>query len=429
MIKKILISLLFVVSCNAEYIYTVDELIVEALKNSPDIEMSKLDFEASQQRYKQSFGGYLPKVDISANASHINEKDMPLFNKDAEANLVSGTLSANQLIYDFGKTSGNVGNTQELSKAYDAALKEQIIKKKRDIKITYYSILKNLALISVNEESIKLNESQLYRSKKYFLAGIRTKVDISDAQVRVLKAKISLKTSQYDLQNSYAALDRIVGFDDKHNRYKVYKPTVNLQKNLYKTLKIYDLDMDDAIEYAYKNRPELMEFRYRSKAQKELQKTASSRYYPNIYLNGNYNKISADKYSDILDKERWDAGIYLNWNLYTGGSDKAKIQEQEILTQKSNSLYQKKKLLIKEEVTKAYISVNKTRENVKLSQNLLELSKEKFNQITKQYEHGLSDYIQLQEARQGYVDAMAELVINYYNYYSAIAILDNSIGR
>ena len=69
------------------------------------------------------------------------------------------------------------------------------------------------------------------------------------------------------------------------------------------------------------------------------------------------------------------------------------------------------------------------KDSVELSQSLLEVSDEKFDQASKRYEHGLSDYIELQEARQGYIDSKASLVVNYYNYYSAVAVLDNSIGK
>ena len=69
------------------------------------------------------------------------------------------------------------------------------------------------------------------------------------------------------------------------------------------------------------------------------------------------------------------------------------------------------------------------KDSVELSQSLLTASEEKFDQAQKRYEHGLSDYIELQQARQGYIDAKSSLVVDYYNYYNAIAVLDNAIGK
>lgn len=40
-----------------------------------------------------------------------------------------------------------------------------------------------------------------------------------------------------------------------------------------------------------------------------------------------------------------------------------------------------------------------------------------------------SDYIELQQARQGYINSKASLVVDYYNFYSALAVLENAIGK
>ncbi len=429
MIKKLLVLHILLLSLYAQKIYTVDELIIEALKNSPDINISKLDLKGSKKRYDQQFGSYLPKVDLYADANYVHSNDMPLIDPDFSDTVISGSLNVDQLLYDFGKTTGNIANAKENIKSFDALLKESIIKKKRDVKLAYYNILKNKALIRVNQESIKLNKAQLQRSKRYFKAGIRTKVDISDAEVRLIKARIELQNSKFDLQNAYALLDRTVGFEQIGYTYRVYEGKIDLDKPLYDKLPAYDLSMKEAIRYGYKHRAELQSSLYQIAAQKELEKVTRSSYFPSLHVNGNYLKSSASDYPSFLDKDQYYAGVYLNWNLFSGGSDKARIEEQKIRTQKTSSEFRRKKLLVKEEITKAYITLNKSKAQVKLSQNLLKLSKEKFEQVSKQYKYGLSDYIELQEARQGYIDAKASLVINYYDYFRSMAILDATIGR
>ena len=428
MIKKILFLHVIFSTLIANEVYTVDELIVKALKNSPDIDISKLDLEASKKRYTQAFGTYLPKVDLQANTTYIDAKETTFLN-DAQDTLLSGSLNLYQLLYDFGKTSGYVNASKEITHSYDANLKEQIILKKRDVKIAYYDILKYLALIDVDQENIKLNQAQLKRAKRYFEAGIRTKIDISDAKVRLVKAEIALLNTRYDLQSAYAVLDRVVGFATTQKNYTVSKYDVDFSKDLFALLPTYDLDLAGAIDYAYKNRPELQRLYFLTQAQKEQQKSSYATYYPTLYLQANYLKTDAQDHPNLLNNEQLQAGVYLNWNLFNGGSDRAKRAEAAILTQKSITQEQKIKLAIKEEVTKAYIALNKSKEQVRLSENLLRLSKEKFDQVSKQYEYGLSDYIELQEARQGYIDAKTNLAINYYDYFSAFAVLDATLGR
>jgi len=409
--------------------YNIDTLIVQALQKSPDINISKFDVSLSKQHYQQAFSALLPKVDFHTNITKIGSKEGLFLKENTTETLLKGTLTIDQLLYDFGKTSKNISATQEEINLQNETLKEQIILKKKDVKVAYYDILKNLALVAVQKENIKLNQAQLIRSQRYFKAGIRTKIDISDAKVRVIEAKMMLKQTKYNLETSYAVLDQVIGFTSINRNYKIIQKYFNVEGNISAILPSYDLSLEKSILYAYKNRPELKKYIYKIQIQKEFQKVANANYYPVLGFQGNYNNTHAKKYPKILDNDQYKFGIYMHWNLFHGWYDKAKKAEQRILTQKSISHYQKIKLLIKENVTKAYIALNKTKEDVLLSETLLKLSKEKFNQVSKQYVHGISDYIELQEARQGYINAKSNLIINYYNYYEAIAILDATIGR
>ena len=301
--------------------------------------------------------------------------------------------------------------------------------KKRDVKEAYYNVLKAKSLIKVNIENVKLNEAQLYRSQKYFEAGIRTKIDVSDAKVELIKAKLDLKKAEYNLKLAYTNLDKIVGFSAIKNDYKVYYKASDIN-TLSQALNDYGKDLVDSIKFAYENRFVLKQYLQLIKASKAKEKFTTSSYYPEFYLDASYKKQDVgNELKDITPENSWQGMINMNWNLYEGGSNSAREQTQKIQTKISNSQYLYAKLNVKTEVTNAYINLNKVKDSVILSQSLLNASKEKFAQAEKRYEYGLSDYIELQQARQGYIDSAASLIIDYYDYFVAIAILDKSIGK
>ncbi len=426
--KKTWLSLgLLWVSLHAQT-YTLDELVTSAFKNSPDINISSIDVALSKERYDQAFSGYLPKLDLQAAALHKNTLDAPL-GLNGEDTVLSGSLVFSQLLYDFGKTSSLVLHAKKSTQSSNAALTESMLQKRLEVQTKYYGILRYKELIVVNKENIKLNESQLHRAKRYYETGIRTKVDISDAEVRLIKAQIALKNAEFNLQKAFAALDRAVGFTHIGMHYDVEVQKLDSSYKVYETLPPYPYELEKAIEYAYTHRPKLKKFAYAKEAAKALVKNAKAAYFPALSLNGEYTKSDAKKYNFIYDQEKWEAGLTLKWNLYGGGRDRAKIAENRLQTNKRNAQLTRTMLEIKEETTNTYIALQKSKEDVKLSQNLLKFAKLKFEQVSKQYEHGLSDYIELQEARQSYIDAKSALVVNYYNYYAAIAALDAAIGR
>ncbi len=425
--KKITILILLLSSfIYAQNIYNVDELTLKALENSPDIKINSSKFKASTKRKEIAFSGYLPKVDLQLSGGEIGVSN--LRSTIENSSILLGKLSVKQIIYDFGKTGENYNISKFDSEAYKHSLRQKISDKKMEVKSAYYKVLQSLALIKVNKESVKLNKAQLYRAKKYFKAGIRTKIDVSDAKMRLIKANLELKKSQYNLELAYATLDKVVGFEDLEKNYIIYSQELILD-DLYSKLSNYDLTLKEAIVFAYKHRENLKKQQAKIKSTQADVKFVSSRYYPSIYLSADYTKQDAKKLKLMFADDQYSALVNLSWNLYEGGSTVAQKEEKQINMLIASSELKHSQLLIKEKTTQAYINVNKMKDSVKLSQNLLEVSKEKFDQVAKRYEYGLSDYIELQEARQGYIDSMAELVIEYFNYYNAIAILDNTIGK
>jgi len=418
-----------ILNLSANDIYTVDDLILKSLESSPSLEISKSNYEASRSRYDTAFAGYLPKVDLHVSAGKAGMTDTFGGSEDMlDDTVILGNLSLKQIIYDFGKTGGNSDSFKYDSTSFKFQNIQDISDKKRDVKEGYYNVLNAIALISVQEENVKLNKAQLYRSQKYFEAGIRTKIDVSDAKVTLIQAKLELKRAEYNLRLAYAALDETVGFTELTRKYEVYSKALDLD-NLYTSLDTYPLDLKESIISAYENRAILkkQESQIQSSIAKEDQR--SSAYYPSFYFNADYTKQSVDTFKEFTPEDQWQASVNLDWNIYEGGSTSTQTQETKINTSISNATLIDFKLSIKKETTQAYLNVYKNKDSVELAQSLVEVSSEKFDQASKRYEHGLSDYIELQQARQGYIDAKASLVIDYYTYYIAIAYLDNAMGK
>ena len=421
-------SLSLALTLQATEIYSVDALILKSLENSPDLHISKANYDSSKSRSRAAFSGYLPSVDLHATAGKTGMNDTFGGTGMKTDNLLLGKLSAKQIIYDFGKTGGNVDGLEFDANAFMMQNIQDISDKKRNIKEAYYNVLSTLALVLVQQENVKLNKAQLYRSQKYFEAGIRTKIDVSDAKVTFIQSKLDLKKAEYDVELAFAALDALAGFTEIERNYSVYSQELNLDK-LYESLPQYDLDMKQSITFSYQNRAILKKQKALVEASNAKIESVTSEYYPSLYLSADYTKQSLDSLKNLIPEDKWQASINLDYNLYRGGNTDAKRQEKEIDIQKASAALAEYKLSIKKETTQAYINVYKSKDSVELSQSLVQVSSEKFEQASKRYEHGLSDYIELQQARQGYIDAKAYLVIDYYRYFIAIAYLDNAIGK
>jgi len=438
LIKKSIVLFLLLSSSLFSEVLMLDDLVKAALLNSPDLKISKADYEASKQHVIQADAGYLPSLDLGVKAGRqgvdYGDQTVGLPGNQIEignptTNILGAKVNAKQLLYDFGKTTGNMESFKNQSYASKASMQQSISDKIYAVKKAYYELLFNYAIIDVDTENVKLNEQQLNRSQRYFDAGIRTKVDITDAQVNLMEAQLGLQNTNYDVRLSLVDLKKEVGLDNNQDSYNneifIQKPEA---KNVYASLPKLTLSLAAYTKEAYQNRAELEQYIHLLNAARSVYKQVSGDYYPTLYANADYMIQDVDK-DAFAPEEQWTATVSLEWNLYSGSTTSAQTEEARIIIMKAEADLENARLRIQKEVSDAYIQVNKQLDNTKLSESLSIASKEKYGQVEKRYEHGLADYIEMQQARQSYIDSRARLTQSYYEYFKAVALLDKAVGK
>ncbi len=424
--QKLLLLPLFCLSLYGEQ-YNIDTLIEKAITSSPDLNISHSTYQISVEQSSQADAEYLPTVDLYGGAGYVSiNSDVT----DAKGSLITGKVTASQLIYDFGKTGGNMDVYAEEANASYAIYQQKISDKVYEVKRDYYDLSRKSLLIKVYEENVKLNEQQYTRAKRYFEAGIKTKIDVIDAKVRLIEANIELENAKYDLKLSYVTLSKTIGNLDDSLEDNVYVPDINTSDGAHDRLPVEIMNGRELVQYAFTHRHELKSYKHKIKSAQSKVRQESGDYYPGIYLGGDYQYNSVDSELQLyVPEQQWNANINVKWNLFGGFRTEAKTEEAKLNLLQQNASYENAKLQIVEETSNAFIKLLKTDSNVALSEELVAAAKEKFGQAQQRYEHGLSDYIELQEARQGYVNATADLVVNFYEYYISLASLDRAIGR
>lgn len=408
-------------------ILKIDDIVELALKYSPDIDSSRLDFEGAKQRTKAAQGFYLPRLDLNVDGG---KQWMKLKHQSEEnVDVLVGNLGASQLLYDFGKTSGKITVSEQEALALEAQMQQVISDRILMVKQSYYNILKTRSIIDVQHKNVKLQKQQLHRAQKYLKSGIKTIIDVSDAKVQLEQAQLDLTNAKYELELQRAELEGVIGYVPYNGNYKLYSKKLTLP-NLSKKLPLVQTPMDQLESFAYKHRYVLRSSEYYVNGAKSSVLSNEGDYYPTISVGGNYVLQHVDNSVVPFTPERQgQIGINMTWNLFSGYQTEASVQEAKIGVLKAASQVQSVKLAIKQDVLESYILVRRSKDNVKLSESISKASLKKFEQAQKRYENELSDYVELQDAQQGYIQSLSDLVNAYYDYFIAMAQLDHAIGR
>ena len=418
--KIFFLTLFFISNLYSQNSLNLDQLIELALKNNQDIKIAKFDNKEKEADIKKSKSQYYPKLTAKADLSsyEINQNSNVI--KDNSVKTYS--IIANQLIYDFGKSKYKIDISK---KNLEISQKDLIIiinKTILNVSKAYYEILKKHELINVAKESLKIDSLQLDKVQNYLDAGIKTKIDLTNAKLSLSSSKLDLIKANYSLKQSYAKLITILGNKEKHiiksNSFNLTE-SKNSIKKLGKNLEFY-------VNEGLKNRVELKRYKDLLKSNELDLKSQKSNYYPKVDFNASYADSASNENS--LNKEQTIAGIYLSWDFFTGFSTDADVKKSLYTLNKTSEKLLQDKLVIEENITDAYIFVVQNYESFLISFESLDLAKQNLFLAQERYKNGLNDIFELNTSKLQFIEAKSNLVITYYDYKKSQAILSFESG-
>jgi len=438
-IKGIVVLSLFAASSLfATQTLTLNKLINLSLEHSPDVDISRLNIQSAKERLHQAEGNRLPVVNLNGGISQLQTNSDIATDKfgsvggKAGGGLASAVLSASQLVYDFGRTKGQVDARSYEYSAFDKEMRITIQKKVFAVRRDYFNILKSESAIRIQKENVKISKEQLERAKRYFTAGMRTNVDISNAKVILFDAQQSLKRAEYNKKLSITQLVKTIGYVPYRGQFRVAHKNVPLptpSRNLPRS----GTTLSALENYAIQHRYELQQQESLIQSAEALVKSQEADYYPTITVDAAALAQSLDTNNPAIKllypDSSWQMGVNAHWNLFEGFNTDSRVQEAKINKLKSMSNKEIVKLQIKKEVADAYFLLKQAKDIMQLSENLVKASKLKFNQIQRLYESDLADYLELQDAQKDFINSATSLANAYYDYYIALALVDLSIGK
>lgn len=426
MLKKLKLLSLFSAFALCSNIYAqelgLNDLIDIALKNNTNIQLNKNQKDIKEQELKNAKSSYLPQVSLNASTGNYDIKSNGI---TQDGNASSITLDANQLIYDFGKTTSQIDASKYSYEASKNDINSSIQNTILEVKEAYFDILNKYEQIAVAIESVKLDELQLSQAKEYFKAGVRTQIDVTNAQLKLSNSKLALIKEQYNLKTAKAKLISILGtnFDTNLELKRDKDSILELSKN--KKLKYENID--ELITLGLKNRDELKKYDFLIKSNKENIKNVQAQYYPRIDLSASYTDQNSNDISS-LDTDQSAILLGLKWNIYTGNSTRAQKQIAVTNLKNTNKQFEQEKLEITQEITTAYLNLKQSYESIDISLLNLELATKNLDLATQRYKAGLNDLLELNDAKLEYTQSKTNLVNTYYTYLTNFAKLEYSLG-
>ncbi len=420
------------------YKFSLKEAVDYAIKNSETTKNATLDERISVARVREVTALGLPQISASAQVtnnyniqkaiipgnSFINPSPDPIGIEFSPAFSANANVAINQLVFDGSYLVGlKAANTyksltikqNDLSKI---GVREQVYK-------AYYGVLINNDRLELLNASVARIDSSLTELKALQKAGFVEKLDVQ-----------RLEVTKNNLVSEVTKVERLAELSLSLLKFQMGMP---VEDNLELTdkLEVAKIDIpsaESAIDF--RARPEYTLFEAQERvAELELQNVRMG-YLPKLYFFMQFGSVSGgNTFSDIsnLNKNWFDFGFYgfqLQVPIFDSFTKRYQAQQKKYTLEKAVNSKINFQNVIALEISQAGTSVRNALINLDVQKANLELSEEVVRVTKVKYEQGVGTNLEvisaesaLKEAQTNYYGALYDLLISNVDYKKATGTL------
>ena len=395
----------------------------KAVSSNPDVTARFNAYRAAADAIDVSRGGFYPRVDL--NASVGRDRDS-IDSRTPESRSISrsgASLTLTQLLLDGPATRKDVSRLghERLARYFEVLdITEQTA---LEAARAYYDVLRYRRLVALAEDNFVQHRSAFNQINSRVRAGVGRGVDLEQAGARLALAESNLSTEVSNLHDVSARYQRVVG--------EVPPANLPLPTPLNRAL---PPTANDAAAEAIRRSPAISASVESLRSARSLVAVRESAYQPKVEarLRG-----GAGRNFDGVQDQRRDstAEIVLNWNLFNGGSDQARVRQQVQLLGQAEDLRDKACRDVRQTVSIAYNDTRKLVDQLTyLDRNTIAIEKAR-DAYRQQFDIGqrsLLDLLnaenELYTARRSYANAEYDLGIAYVRTQAAMNQLGAQLG-
>lgn len=396
---------------------TLDNCIRLALGNNPQINAAFQDILASDARIKQVWSNYFPTITWQTGYTKLKQLQLSdALGRNLEFNYyLLGQVSLQEMLYDFGVTQNQATirklDYEAYKKTFEATVNDVIYQTKD----AYYNVLFAYEAKRVAQDTVDKYQLFYNQARAFYTTGMNPKVDVTIAETNLSSAKLKLIQAENAVNLAIAKLNNVMGVP-YIERYDV------LDRLQYKPI---NLTFEQAIDTARDSRPELKLAEIRVEGTNQTVKLTKKSYFPTISLEGQYQRGGKSWNSNY----GYNFGAYLTFPSINAMLIRNEIKEAKYLYDKELANARNTQNAIYLEIQNAYLQLEEKRNQMPVAILQVKQAKENYELSYGRYRVGEASPTELKDAENSYEQAQLTYYTALYEYNSAKALLEKSIGK
>jgi len=416
-------GLLAMLQAGAQNTDPLKSAVEKAVTSNPEVTARFNAYLAANEAVGVARSGFLPRIDFNAGIGRDSDR---ITSRNPETQNLSRSqlgLSLTQLLWDGLGTQREVERVshEKLTRYFE--LLDVTEQTALEAARAYYDVIRYRRLVALAEENYIAHRSASQRIQSKFSAGVGSGVDLEQANARLALAESNLTTEVANLHDVSSRYLRIVGETPPQGAL----PTTLLDKGL-------PGGIDDVLSTAVRQSPSVSASIESLRAARAATDVSRSAFQPKLEARA---RADGGKNIDgILDQKRNSTvELVLNWNLYKGGGDQARVRQQTNIVSQAADLRDKACRDTRQTTAIAFNDIRKlTDQLAQLDRNTLAIEKAR-DAYRQQFDIGkrsLLDLLnaenELYTAKRAYATADVDRALAYARTQAGLTQLTTQLG-
>jgi len=325
------------------------DAVRKAVANNPEVQARWHGYQAATAGRDVARGGFLPRLDLNAGLGHRWRKDPK---QDSDNWSYGGVgLDLRQMIYDGFATSSEVKRMSytRLMRYYE--LLEASENAGLEVMQAYADVQRYRELVEHAKANYVAHKQLFDRLNDRASAGVSRRVDLDQAAGRLALAESNLLTELSNLHDVSTRFQRLVG--------EVPPDAMPPLANEFNNVQLPE-NVIAALNVAYVNNPGFNAAIENVRASMSNRELARSNYHPKLDLRAhtgydrNINNTDPDQGGLKGNRRESSVELLLNFNIFRGGSDAARVRQASAEVNQSQDLREKACRDLRQTLTIAY---------------------------------------------------------------------------
>lgn len=407
---------------------TLTEIMDIALRSNPTTKRAWAQARADAAAYQQSKSSCYPQIDGYGLFDNIDQetKLRPSdggFNGGASLGYYrtwTNELNISYLIFDFGGRDYNI-------LAYKMALfssnwnhVQSIQDVMNTVLLAYYNYIENKALVKAKELDIKDSLANLDVAQASYEAGIKTKVDLLQAQSNLANTQLELEQLQGMVKIAIGQLTTALGM----------QPNAPLDvEEIPEQIPVREIhaSLSELIELAKTARPDLKAYQSTYiQTYYELEHSRSV-FLPRFTANLNMQKLNYT-HSPILKSHNYDTTLAIEIPFFNGFYDTYEIKKRNELMNLAYQTWAEKEQSVLLDVLTTFTDFETSKQQLKTSEEFLKFAQESYTLTFESYKAGVVSFVDLLASQSQISTARARRIEAITNWVRSLSRLAYSVG-